>query len=250
MNSKTSSPAPHIQQHTPLQSLALHLLPGVLIGAFYYAAVPFVRGWGYPTIFALNLAALFVLIPFEVGVLLYYKNRAGKEHAEPVIPYRQPLPWKQVLLWTAVIFLSSGLILTLLTPVSGYLQGFFSWIPERFQLGMGLDGSITRSKLILTTLSSFLLTVVAAPVVEEYYFRGFLLPRMPGKKTLGPLLHSFLFALYHTWTPWLVVSRTLALLPLSYIARWKKNILPAVIAHCLLNSIDIFIAAAFIAGLS
>jgi hypothetical protein len=88
-------------------------------------------------------------------------------------------------------------------------------------------------------------------VIEELYFRGYLLPRMPEK--LGgftAISHSALFALYHTWTPWLFVTRTLAVFPLIDIVKRKENIWVGIIAHCLLNSLDFIIGIIFISNIS
>ncbi|MCA3748427.1 MAG: hypothetical protein IN808_04715, partial [Rubrobacter sp.] len=54
-------------QHSVARTLVLHLLPGALITAFYVAAAPVVRSFGFPSLMAIFLAILFVLIPFEAG---------------------------------------------------------------------------------------------------------------------------------------------------------------------------------------
>lgn len=239
-----------IRKHSLPLSILLHLLPGILTGAVYYALVPVVTRWGYPTIMALVGSSLLTLIPFELGLLLYLGKQRGTRRLEGVVLYRQKLPVNQYLIWVPVIFVSSGLILTLLTPVSDFLMGFFLWIPEKFMVDMGLGGGYSKAVLILTYALSFLLVTVVGPTVEELYFRGYLLPRMPDCKGWFPLLHTALFALYHTWTPWLAAARTAAVLPLVYIVRWKKNLLLGIIAHVLLNSIDIVIGVVFILHLS
>jgi membrane protease YdiL (CAAX protease family) len=239
-----------IRKHSLPLSILLHLLPGILTGAAYYLLVPAVTSRGYPTITALVGASLLILIPFELGLLLYKGKKKGSKGLEGIVLYREKLPFQQYLIWVPVIFFSSGLILTLLTPVSEFLQGFFLWIPGEFMIDMGLGGDYSKSVLILTYGLSFLLVTVISPTVEELYFRGYLLPRMPDCKGWSPLLHTALFALYHTWTPWLALARTAAVLPLAYIVRWKKNILLGVIAHVLLNTIDIVIGVVFILHLS
>ena len=116
---------------------------------------------------------------------------------------------------------------------------------------MGLSGDYDRSKLIQTYVLHFIFIIIVAPSVEEIYFRGFLLPRMPENLGWGkPILHSFLFALYHVWSPWMFPARTLALLPLIYIVRWKKNLYIGMVAHWLINSIDFFVGIAFILGMN
>ena len=232
--------------HSPGLSILLHLLPGLLIGVGYYLLVPVVGRFGFPSITALNLAALLFLIPIELGILYYHQQTSSADSWKDIILYRRPLSWGQFLLWVPVIFLSSALILTLLTPISNYLQTFFAWIPETYRLAMGLGGGYSKSVLIITYTFSFLTTTLAAPIVEELYFRGYLMPRMPALGGWAPVVHGALFALYHTWSPWLVFSRTLALLPLIYIVRWKKNLYLGMTAHCLLNAIDVVIGIQFI----
>lgn len=239
-------PAHDVPRHTLPQSLFLHLLPGVLGGAAYYALAPLVRAWGFPTLAALILAGIFVLVPVELGLVCAGSRREGSVSPLGAVRYRQPLPLPQYLLWVPVIFLSSAALMTLLTPVGDALGALFQWMPETFRVGMGLTGEYSRPVLIATYLTGLLAVVVIVPVVEEIYFRGYLLPRLPVSGRWAPLAHSGLFALYHTWTPWMVVTRTIGVLPLIYVVRWKKNLTLGILAHCLLNVIDIIVGLVFI----
>ena len=90
----------------------------------------------------------------------------------------------------------------------------------------------------------FLIFVVfLSPLVEELYFRGYLLPRMKGR--FATLFHSFLFAAQHVFTPWMIITRTLALLPLVFGVK-KKNIYIGIIVHILVNLLDLATGIAFI----
>jgi len=237
-----------IRSHTIFESLVYHLLPGILIGLVYYFLLPFIRSTGYPSVMALALTAIFVLIPIELGVLLWQgKRRNGKLSLKGIVLYRRRYGWWQSILWILVIFITSGLIMTLLDPVSELIKGWFYWIPDNLRLEMGLSETFSRGKLIQTYVAHFVFIVILAPAVEELYFRGFLLPRMP--KNFGwaaPLIHSFLFAVYHVWSPWMFLARTLALLPLIYIVRWKQNVILGIGAHWLINSIDLVMGVMFI----
>jgi len=239
------------RKHTMLESILFHLIPGLLIGGAYFLIAPAIRAAGYPSVMALILTAIFILVPVELGVLFWLgKRRNGTLSLEGIVLYRQALPWWQYLLWVPVIFVASGLIITLFEPVSTVMEGWFSWIPESMRLGMGLSGGFARSKLIQTYALHLVLIVLVAPAVEELYFRGFLLPRMPeGLGKAGPVVHSLLFALYHVWSPWLFLARTLALLPLIYIVKWKRNVTLGVGAHVLINSIDFVVGVMLIVGL-
>ncbi len=240
-----------IKPHTLFESMLYHLLPGVLIGLVYYLLAPVVRSWGYPTVMALNLTSIIILAPVELGILFWQaKKHTGHFRPAELIPYWEKLPWWQYLIWIPIIFVVSGLIMTLFNPINTWLAGWFSWIPESLHVGMGLSADFTRTKLVQTYLLFFALVVIAAPTIEELYFRGFLLPRMPEK--LGwarPIVHSLLFALYHVWSPWMFLARTAAVLPLIFGLRWKKNLTLAIVVHWLMNSIDFIMGVVFILGM-
>ena len=231
-----------IDKHSLSESVLLHLLPGFLVGCFYFLARQPVASLGYPSIFALLLAFALILIPFELGFLLVQgKKKTGRFTFQGMISYRKPIPWWQYILWPIILVPVIGAIFKLLSPMDAFLQHrLFFWMPD---LNYGLDGSYSRSILVVTYLLFFVFSVVLAPLVEEMYFRGYLLPRMTGK--VSPLLHSFLFAAVHVFTPWMIVTRTLGLLPLLY-GVMRKNIFIGIIVHILGNSLDLVTGIIFI----
>ena len=231
-----------IEKHSTTQSVILHLLPGILVGCFYFLARQPVANMGYPSIFALLLAFAFVLIPVELGYLLYQgKKKTGRFTLQGIISYRNPIPWWQYIVWPIIIVVATGAIVTLLEPVDAFLQEkLFFWMPE---VNYGLDGNYSRTILIVTYSMFLIFNVFLAPLVEELYFRGYLLPRMKGK--FATLFHSFLFAAVHVFTPWMIITRTLGLLPLVFGVK-KKNIYIGMIVHILVNSIDLVIGIVFI----
>jgi len=196
----------------------------------------------------LMCAVLLILLPFELGWLLYEgKRRTGRISLQEVVLYRIPIPSWQYLLWVPVLFVVLGLIFTLMIPVDTLLQErFFAWLPA---LDSGLHPGISQSALIVTWIMVAILGVVAGPIVEEMYFRGYLLPRMGYAGKWAPLLHSLMFGLYHIWTPWKFLTRTLGTLPLVYTVKWR-NLNLAIIVHILVNMLDVFTAIVFIAKMS
>jgi len=236
--------------HSLSQSILLHLLPGLLIGLFYFLVAPLVVRAGFPSVVALVLAGCVILVPVELGIL-YTRAKSSSQAGiwTDIIGYRQSISLNQYLIWTLIIFVASGTLMTVMTPVTEGMQSLFSWLPDVYHLQMGLNGKFSPNALIVTYLGFFLVLTLAAPIVEELYFRGYLLPRMPDLQGWSPVVHSLLFALYHTWTPWMVLTRTLGVLPLIYIVRWKQNIYLGIIAHCLLNAIDVIIGVAFFLSL-
>jgi membrane protease YdiL (CAAX protease family) len=237
-----------LKQHTPLQSIALHLLPGVLITAGYFALLGSVARVGYPSIMALVLSGMFLLVPVQLGYLLVQGKRLnGRYGLRGVISYRRPLPAKQYLLWVPLLFVLTGLIFTVTKPVSAILQAqvFNAWPP----LQTGMEGGFEKGALVLTYVLFSIFIVVLGPAVEELYFRGYLLPRMGYAGKWDVVLHSFLFAVYHFFTPWMVFTRTLGMIPLAFAVK-RKNIWISVIVHVLANSLDLFAAIAFIASIA
>jgi membrane protease YdiL (CAAX protease family) len=90
---------------------------------------------------------------------------------------------------------------------------------------------------------------VLGPVTEELYFRGHLLPAMKYAGKWAPLLHSFLFGMYHIWTPWMFITRTIGMIPLIYAVQ-RKNLFIGIIVHILINFVDVIAGIIFIMNMS
>jgi hypothetical protein len=134
-----------------------------------------------------------------------------------------------------------GAIFTLLQPVDAFLnEKLFFWMPEP---SYGLDGHYSRKTLIVTYSLVLLFVAILSPLVEELYFRGYLLPRMKGK--FAPWVHSLLFAAQHVLTPGMIITRTLGLLPLI-VAVKRRNIYTGIAAHILCNTVNVIAGIAYI----
>jgi len=242
------NPTNSVEQHSFGKSIILHLLPGFLIGGCYYALRPILGKWGYPSIMALACAIILILLPVELGWLFYEgKKKNGHFSLQGVVLYRNAIPVWQYFLLVPALFVVLGLIFTLMKPVDIFLQQqVFAWLPA---LDGGLQAGYSRSTLIVTWIMVAIFGTLAGPIVEEFYFRGYLLPRMGYAGKWAPLLHSLLFGLYHIWTPWKFLTRALGMLPLVYAARWR-NLKLAVIVHVLVNTLDVVTAVVFIARMS
>jgi membrane protease YdiL (CAAX protease family) len=237
-----------VEQHSLTRSVLLHLLPGFLIGAGYFALTPLLRTFGYPSIMALMCSLVLILLPFELGYLLYQaKKKNGSFSLRGVVLYRNPIPTWQYFVWVPALFVVMGLIFTLMKPVDAFLQGnLLAWLPG---LESGLEGGFSQGALIQTYVLVAVFGAVLAPLVEELYFRGYLLPRMAYAGKWSPLLHSLLFGLYHFWTPWMFVTRTLGMLPLVFAVQ-RRNLNIGIIVHILVNFLDVITGVVFIIGMS
>jgi len=231
-----------IVNHSNGQSIFLHLLPGLLISIFCFLIRATVINLGYPAIFALVLAVMFILIPTELGYLLYQGKRiTGHFTLTGIINFKKMTPWWQHLILALFAFGAMGGLMALLKPAEVFLKAnLFFWIPD---LDNGLDGNYTKAILTVTYILYLIFVVIIGPIVEELYFRGYLLPRMNGRYAV--LIHSLLFAMYHFFTPWMIISRTVSFLPLIFVAK-KKSIYTGMIIHILCNSTIVISAFVFI----
>lgn len=226
------------EQHSVARTLVLHLLPGALILVFFVAVAPLLRGIGFPPMMAIWLAIAFVLIPFELGYLIYQARKKGTSLGNIVL-YRQPVPKGQLVLLVLALFVWGIIIGTLLTPVDFIVkENFFSWLPGGYDVTYGFTRGVAQFStvaLLIMLVFGLILDGIVAPVVEEMYFRGYLLPRISRLGAWAPVLNAVLFSLYHFFTPWSNVSRILQLLPVVYAAWWKRSIYVSMGWHVLGN---------------
>jgi membrane protease YdiL (CAAX protease family) len=235
------------------RSILLHLLPGALISAFFFLLGPsFIRA-GYPAVVALFFGILFVLIPFELGFLIYQGRRLnGRTSLQGVVLYREPIPWWNYAILIPAFVLWGALCFGVLAPVESFLAAtFFSWLPAWALPSSGATQyeGIRSSTLLVTFVAGIALNGIAGPIVEELYFRGYLLPRISRLGHLGAAaLNVFLFSLYHFFSPWGNITRIIALLPLVYVVDRKRNIYLSIWTHCILNTVGMLLTFALIAG--
>jgi uncharacterized protein len=237
-----SSTAPdEVEQHSLPATIAYHLLPGLLILAVTVAAVPVVKTAGLPPIAALVLAFLLAQLPVQLGHLLIQGwRRNGRLSLAGVVLYREPLRWWLYPLLVVGILAWSWLCWFALTPISSALETtLFAWVPPGFAATSSADAAsllgYPRLALLVTFGAYLLLNGLAGPIVEELYFRGYLLPRLSRFGRKAPLLETLLFTIYHFWQPWLYPTILVAFASVVFTAHRTRNIYVAIWAHCLLN---------------
>ena len=229
------------EHHSLPLSIALHLVPGVLIVAAYlFIAAPLVSAIGYPPFLGWAIALCLILLPILLGLLWLGRIRNGRFSLRGVLHYTdKPLSRGKLVAMVIPLMLWMGVLGFALAPVDSFLfENFFTWIP------FAGDGSTTtylngysHSVLLTTMLICLPLTGITLPLIEELYFRGFLLPRIARLGGWAPTLNTILFSLYHFWSPWVFVSRVIFFFPGPWFVWKKKDIRLSIGMHVGLTSI-------------
>jgi membrane protease YdiL (CAAX protease family) len=208
--------------------------------AAFVALAAFGTQQDWPATLALLLAWPLAGIPTLVAILLYEGYRRNRRWSlEGVVLFRAPLPLRQYLWLVPVLLIWSALASSLFLPLGELLRqwllsGWPTWL-----LASAVAQNLHHYPLAVhwaVVLLSLVLNIVV-PVIEEAYFRGYLLPRLAHWGKWAPLANVLLFSLYHFWTPWDTVGRVLTLLPVVYVVWWKRNIYIGIWMHVLLNSL-------------
>jgi len=242
-----------VEQHSVARTLVLHLLPGVLNLALFVAVAPLVvKGLGLPPVMAFYLATVFVLIPFELGYLIYQARKNGISLGDIVL-YRQPVPRGQFVLLVVALFVWGIIITPLVLPLDFFVkETLFSWLPWWLDISNGLIQGFARfstTALLITWAFGLVANGIVAPVVEEMYFRGYLLPRISRLGAWAPLLNTVLFSLYHFFSPFQLVSHITTFLPVVYAAWWKRSIYVSMTVHVLGNVAGAVVTLLLILGI-
>lgn len=217
----------------------LHLLPGIVVTLVFSGIAAWSTKQNLPTPLALLFTWVLAGIPFELGVLVYEGYRLNHRLSlKGVISFQEPVKQRQFI-WLVILLLLWALIsITLLTPLAELIRStIFSWYPNHLLLTNFIQNinHYPKSTWWLVVIMSGLLNVVV-PVVEELYFRGFLLPRLSALNKWAPFINVVLFSLYHFWLPWEFLTRIVALFPMSHAVWRNKNVFLSIWVHSLLNS--------------
>ena len=231
-----------IDQHSVTKSIALHLMPGLLLISTYILMTPTMVALGLPSIVAFIIAAAGVAMPFEIVFLLYQgRNKNGAWSLKGLLAYQEKIPNKHLALYTLLLTLWGGIWLGTIPMFIDYIiiDKLFFWLPSWFNIASFVNnvGDYSSTILLITLCSGAILTGLMAAYVEELYYRGYLLPRIAYLGKGGIWLNSVLFSLNHFHTPWGFVTRIFFIAPMVYITWLKKDLRIAIWVHCILGVI-------------
>ena len=210
-----------MQQHSKLRSVILHLYPGIFITLFFVLVTPWLVDKGYPPQFSMLLAILLVVVPLLAGHLFWERKQENKTRFQELIGLRNRLSAGRLILYVLGLVVWAFLVWGITQPLDLWItKNLFSWLPDWYTV-YDFKG-YPKDKIVLTLGLNLVLNGLLAPVVEELYFRGFLLPRMEAFGKLAPVANAVLFSLYHLWQPYVYITLIIALIPMVYVT-WKTG---------------------------
>lgn len=223
--------------HTMAESILLHLFPGIVIALFYIMLVPAVEKNGFPNDFALYITDIIALVSAELGLLMYIaKRKTGTYNIKSQIPLLEKSSLREYLVFIPLMAVWALVISMLLSPIETMIRdSVFSFIPAKYILGNYDISFYSQEKLLLTGVLGLAANGIIAPLFEELYFRGYLLPRINLSPLKSAVLNAVLFSLYHFYSPWCFLSRVLMMVPLYYWVIKKRNIRFSIFAHIISN---------------
>ena len=224
--------------HGAATTVLLHLAPGAVGLLAFVGLLPLAGALGLPSVAALAGVGLFVVPAVQLGILEVHRRRRP---FDPAVALGVRLPLPRVLGWAVLEIVLAGAMFMLTAPLTRLIQTrLFGWWPDAWTIRLRTDGLYSDEALLITAALLLLGTVLVAPVVEELYFRGFLLPRMPQRLGAWRVpAHVALFAGYHLYSPWLTPTRVIAILPLAYVALRTQDVRIGMVAHVVLNATDL-----------
>lgn len=236
-----------MKQFSFSKSIVLHLLPGALGTVVYVFLAPIMLKNGYPAMLALLIAVGVITLPFQIGYLLFQRHKLGDQ---PVIALRESLPKWQYIIFPLGMVIWGFLASEALSGLDVFLaKAWFNWLPDWFFVfDAELFKQFSHEALMITFWVGLVVNGFVGPIVEEFYFRGHLLPHLSGPRNWLPLINISLFSIYHFWRPWQIFSRIIWLLPWVYIAWRKQNVYLMMIAHCAGNTIGWLLTWGLILG--
>lgn len=217
---------------------------------FHYI-LPILFNNGMPAIVAWPLTASLMLLGFTIVPLLMMRREAADLNIS--LKARlclKPLTSKE---WLIAV----GILIIGLAAASGLGSFSLAWsefsglnVPEYFPffLNPAIDPMATEAAILTPNfelkgaywlIGLMAITLVLNILVEELYFRAWLLPKMQNLGKAAWLVNGLGFAFYHTFQLWLLPQILPLSLLMAFVVYKTKSIWPVFIIHLLVNSLTV-----------
>ena len=229
-----------LKKHTKIQTILLHLIPGLFNLLAIILLMQFTRWLGNADsgrLLAGELMILISIVPIQIGILLYVTKKTTKTYnILKLIPFQEKAKFVEYLLFAVIMIVWALGVSAILTPIEhGLRDSLFAFVPDSFSMRNVNYIATPKDMLIFTAILAIFTNGIVAPLTEELYFRGYLLPRINLSPFKSAIISAVLFSIYHFFSPWYFFSRVLMMIPIYYWVVRRKNIRFSIIAHVIAN---------------
>lgn len=246
----TSNNKSNINPMSLKSALFYFFIPTLLITINMYIIMSFLDSQGITPF--INWLVVYTSIPMllliTASIIMYKKEGNAMTWTSFSTRFRLKKLNKQDWIWTIVLFffmLLSAVIMSVTSPIIASIFPPPQHWPDELNpllnspsaqnvipthlMGQPLKGNWTLLIIMIASL-------IIATLGEEFWWRGYILPRQElehGKNTW--IIHGFLWAGFHLFTPWNLIAILPGTLALSFVAQKRKNTSPAILAHGMAN---------------
>jgi membrane protease YdiL (CAAX protease family) len=218
------------------RAVVLHLAPGAAALLVFAATAPWLAGAGLPAVWGMFAAVLLAVVPVELAVMRQWAvAHTGRATIRSIVDLGWPRGRRLAVMLPATLA-AAALAPGLVQWSEPFLHRWMAPVlPDWWQLSPGPAGGRPAWEVSVTLTGWLLCFVVLGPAVEELYFRGFLLPRLPTRPAFAVATNASLFALYHLWQPSAWPTVAVFALPLAVVALRSRGVVVAAAVHGLVN---------------
>jgi len=208
----------------------LGLAPGLIIFFWVHFFSNPIFGINFFMDLSVMLAVILGLIPTQLGILKFIAWRKNKKIADLIL-YKNKTSKMRLVISIIIPLIFAGIIFSIIPSYEIRLLKLIGLLPDEFKPEVIALRDVNKIILVLI----FIFNGIFGPIVEEIYFRGFLLPRMGIFGKFAPLINIIIFSIYHFFSPWQNITRIIGFTPTAYSVWINKDIKIGMIVHCLLN---------------
>ena len=235
-----------MNQLSKTKSIIYHLYPGAVITLCFIVLTPFIIQHHFPPQLSLLISIIIVAIPLLIAHLLSVKKKENLRSLLLINGYNNKLPIGRLILYALGLVVFAFLVWGITQPLDKVITAkLFSWLPDWYTV-QNFNG-YNKDSIRLTLIFNLILNGFLAPLVEEFYFRGYLLPRMAAWGKWAFVLNAVLFSLYHFWQPYIYLTLILSLLTMTWLVWKTKDLRLAILTHCLLNIVGALLSFGLLA---
>lgn len=235
------------KQLKPLEILLAFILPSSFAFFGFRVVLPWLVNSGYPKVLMWGIVASIMLFIFAlIGFFFIHKEAKKLNISLKERLLIKKVSKKQWLICLAILIVGIVSAQVISPFINSFIELTGLSIPN--YMPFWLDPTINPMETDIEILSPnyslknnytivivMAITLILNILVEEIYFRAWLLPKMQSLGKWSWVVNGFLFALYHTFQLWLFPILVIISLSITLTVYLSKSILPALTIHFIAN---------------